>query len=1123
MINAKAARSIVWSSVLLGVALGCASADDSGTDGIASIRLDLSAPQAPVITSPAVDGEFVNGADVHMETAPFQDPDPGQQHFCTDWEIWTAGLGERVWFAGCVDDTLRVHAHLGDGDFEGSLAGESELLADTDYVLRARHRDDSGDPATEWSPYAERSFHTRADVPPIPGAPNWCILQPGYRIEEFSSGFSLPVNIAFIPNATGSPTEPLFYVTELYGTIKVVFGDGSFQDYETDLLNFNPTGEFPGSGEKGVTGIAVEPITGDVFVSLLYEAVGGEDPIHYPKVLRLHSTDGGRTASSQTTVIDMVGERQRESHQISNLSIGPDGKLYVHMGDGFEPNTAQDQHSFRGKILRMNLDGTAPSDNFFFNASDGITARDYTYALGFRNPFGGAWRSSDAAHYEVENGNSIDRLARVTAGTNYNWAGSDDAMDDFALYNWEPPHAPVNIDFIQESSFHFSGYPEDKADHAFVSESGPTFDDGPKDNGKAISEFVIAPGGGALLEGPIPFVKYNGLGHSTVAALAAGPDGLYFSELYSEFDDNPTAPFARIFRVRYTGIDETGPCIPPEPPAPVEVVPVTQLLKRNSPNLCIDVPGGTEALGTQLQIRTCNRRPEQTWLVNPKGNDEYEIRRAGTNLCVDVLNGDPFPGQLVTQFDCNDTAAQRFNVEPLTGGAQIRNINTNQCVSVVGGANSSFARLELRDCNGSDAQAFHMDVPSLPPINQFTKKESPDMCIDVRDGSMAALARIQLWGCNHTNAQLFRLVNKAPGQFEIRRGGTNLCIDTPGGASLHQPLVQSTCNSSAGQRFHAEPLPGGVQLRRVGTNLCADVVNNSNDFGVDINLFTCNGTAAQIFALDTPTTQLQKQGSNLCIEVPGATHDPGVQLDAKTCSRTEQQTWEILAKTHDEYEIRRAGTDLCIDVLNGEAFPGQVVTQFFCNDTQAQRFHVEPAGSGARIRNAGTNLCLDIDGTKLELGNCGSSSGETFLFDPESSPPLHQLAKKDAENMCIDVPNADFTPGIQLQIFDCNRTNAQLFQLLQKTTGQFEVRRAGTNLCFGTPGGSAFAGQSLVQTTCNNTTSQRFHSEPMPGGVQLRRVGTNLCADVTNNSNDAGSPLVLFTCNGTSAQIFAQE
>ena len=52
--------------------------------------------------------------------------------------------------------------------------------------------------------------------------------------------------------------------------------------------------------------------------------------------MRLHSNDGGLTAAPQTTVLDMAGEPQGQSHQISNLTIGPDGKLYVHMGDGFD-------------------------------------------------------------------------------------------------------------------------------------------------------------------------------------------------------------------------------------------------------------------------------------------------------------------------------------------------------------------------------------------------------------------------------------------------------------------------------------------------------------------------------------------------------------------------------------------------------------------------------------------------------------------------------------------------------------------------------------------------------------------------------------------------------------------
>ena len=95
------------------------------------------------------------------------------------------------------------------------------------------------------------------------------------------------------------------------------------------------------------------------------------------------------------------------------------------MGDGFDAATAQNLNSFRGKILRMNLDGSAPADNPFYDAGDGINASDYVFAYGFRNPFGGAWRAADGAHYEVENGRRVDRFAEVVAGRNYGWDGSD--------------------------------------------------------------------------------------------------------------------------------------------------------------------------------------------------------------------------------------------------------------------------------------------------------------------------------------------------------------------------------------------------------------------------------------------------------------------------------------------------------------------------------------------------------------------------------------------------------------------------------------------------------------------------------------------------------------------------
>jgi glucose/arabinose dehydrogenase len=646
-------------------------------------------PLPPVITEPAMNLQVVNPADVHMETGPFSDPDPGDQHFCTDWEIWRNTPVERVWLAACVTGVEKLHAHLGDGVFENSHAGFSELLPSTLYSLRVRHSDDSGDPNTQWSAWSTRTFVTGSltqvfpiemeDVVPAPaprwivaatgedvilppaatpprlrletatgvlvlaiealdgvsnavtnpptlgshepmrirlfggsqglslaatdlvvvdddcgihaillpqvtlapgvtdyywiassgatyvGAPGqstpsfntlargltppWHVRQEGFQVEVFAGGLRLPVNIAFVPNAGPDPDDPFLYVTELYGTIKVVTRDRTVSTYVSGLLNFNPTGAFPGSGEQGLTGIAVDEATGDVYAAMLYASASNPND-HFPKIVRFTSLDGGLTAATETTILDMVGETQGQSHQISNLTLTPDKKLLCHMGDGFTISTAQNLESYRGKILRLNLDGSPVTSNPFYNAGNGITARDYVYAYGVRNPFGGDWRAADGMQYTVENGPSIDRFAKIVAGRNYLWDGSDASMKNLALYNWIPAHGPVNLVFVQPETFGGSGFPPSSLGHAFVSESGPTYAGGIQALGKRITEWVLDANGN-LLAGPIPFLEYAGVGKATACGLEAGPDGLYMTELYYDQGTGATQPGARLLRIHY--------------------------------------------------------------------------------------------------------------------------------------------------------------------------------------------------------------------------------------------------------------------------------------------------------------------------------------------------------------------------------------------------------------------------------------------------------------------------------------------------------------------------------------------------------------------------------------------
>lgn len=511
-------------------------------------------PEVAEILEPAVGVGPLNPADIHM-VAEFSDEDVGDEHVCSDWQIRLASTDEAVWRADCAGGAEKTHIHLGDGEFAGPYddAGRDALEHETAYYLWVRFKDDSEGPE-EWSDPKTRPFETAAPHPPGSESEAWQARE-GFVVEKFAEGFQLPVNIAMVPDPGDGPADPLMYVAELYGNVKVILRDGTVRDYASGLLNFNPTGDFPGSGEIGLAGIVVEPETGDLFVSMMYEE-GGK---FHPKIVRLLSDDHGfeaTNAAAPETVLYMSETVQGASHQISNLTISPDGNLFVHNGDGGSvegANQAPDEDSFLGKILRMTLDGKPLPDNpFFTDDGEPFTARDYVYAKGFRNPFGGAWRLSDGTHWEVENGPSRDRLAKVEREWDYGWPGDQKVLTN-ATYNWEHAHAPVNIDFIEAEKFDGSGFPNSAFGHAFVTESGPTYASGPQANGKAVVEFGLGTGG-ELLSGPEALAEYVGIGRATAVGLAAGPGGLYFTDLYKDTGAaSPIERGANVLRIRYCG------------------------------------------------------------------------------------------------------------------------------------------------------------------------------------------------------------------------------------------------------------------------------------------------------------------------------------------------------------------------------------------------------------------------------------------------------------------------------------------------------------------------------------------------------------------------------------------
>ncbi len=165
---------------------------------------------------------------------------------------------------------------------------------------------------------------------------------------------------------------------------------------------------------QGLIGIALDPEYPDSPYVYVYATRSVEGGSLEDQVLRITARgDRGR----DMTVLWSSPASTLHEHSGGRILFGPDGMLYVAVGDALHAASAQDLQSDRGKILRLSPDGHRPSDNPIRGSR--------AFAFGMRNSFGLAFDPLTGTLWETENGPECnDEVNRIDAGANLGWGSS---------------------------------------------------------------------------------------------------------------------------------------------------------------------------------------------------------------------------------------------------------------------------------------------------------------------------------------------------------------------------------------------------------------------------------------------------------------------------------------------------------------------------------------------------------------------------------------------------------------------------------------------------------------------------------------------------------------------------
>jgi glucose/arabinose dehydrogenase len=228
-------------------------------------------------------------------------------------------------------------------------------------------------------------------------------LPGGFQETQLAAGLSSPTALELAPDGR-------VFIAEKGGALRVVKGGTLLP---TPFVRLNVSTE----GERGLLGIAFDPnFTANHYVYVYYTV--STSPVHH-RISRFTADGDVAVPGSEFVVMDL-DDTPGWNHDGGAIHFGPDGKLYAGVGENGVGSNAQTLANRLGKLLRINPDGSIPTDNPFYHQATG--ANRAIWALGLRNPFSFAFQPGTGRMFINDVGEDTwEEIDDGVAGANYGW------------------------------------------------------------------------------------------------------------------------------------------------------------------------------------------------------------------------------------------------------------------------------------------------------------------------------------------------------------------------------------------------------------------------------------------------------------------------------------------------------------------------------------------------------------------------------------------------------------------------------------------------------------------------------------------------------------------------------
>ncbi len=244
-------------------------------------------------------------------------------------------------------------------------------------------------------------------------ATNAATLPPGFTETQVANGLASPTAMAFAPDGR-------LFVCQQGGQLRVI-KNGVLLPTPFLSLTVDST------GERGLVGVAFDPDFATNNFVYVYYTNAMASPRHN-QVSRFTANGDVAVGGSELEILTL-DNLIATNHNGGAIHFGPDGKLYVAVGENANAPNSQTLSNRHGKMLRINSDGSIPTDNPFYNTATGLNRS--IWALGLRNPFTFAIQPNTGRMFINDVGQfTWEEINDGIAGANYGWPNTEGPTTD---------------------------------------------------------------------------------------------------------------------------------------------------------------------------------------------------------------------------------------------------------------------------------------------------------------------------------------------------------------------------------------------------------------------------------------------------------------------------------------------------------------------------------------------------------------------------------------------------------------------------------------------------------------------------------------------------------------------